>query len=71
MEKWTSEKKDKLIVLWRKAEALYNKKDPNYSDYSYCQKLVENIADHVKMPCRLNTVDFPLYWHPFERPFLF
>ena len=71
MEKWTSEQKDKLIVLWRKAEALYNKMDPNYSDYSYHQKLVKNIANHVKMPCKLNTVDFCLYSHPFERALLF
>ena len=70
MEKWTSEKKDKLIVLWRKAEALYNKMDPNYSDYSYHQKLVKNIAYHVKMPCKLNTVDFHFYSHPFERALL-
>ena len=33
MEKWTTEKKDVLVDVWRKAKALYNKKDPNYNDY--------------------------------------
>ena len=54
MEKWTSEKKDRLIELWRNAQALYNKKDPNYNDYSYHQKLLERIAKCVKMPCKLS-----------------
>ena len=56
MQRWMSEKKDKLLVLWRKGEALYNKMDPNYNDYSYHQKIVENISNHVNMPCKINTV---------------
>ena len=36
MQKWMSEKKDKFLGLWGKGEALYNKMDPNYNDYSYC-----------------------------------
>ena len=54
MEKWTTEKKDMLVDLWRKAKALYNKKDPNYNDYSYCQKILERIAKCVKMPCKFS-----------------
>ena len=56
MQKWTSEKKDKFLVLWRKGEALYNKTDPNYNDYSYHQKIDENILNRVNMPCKINTV---------------
>lgn len=56
MQKWMSEKKDKFLVLWRKGEALYNKMDPNYNDYSYHQKIVENISNRVNMPCKINTV---------------
>ena len=56
MQKWMSEKKDKFLVLWRKDEALYNKMDPNNSDYSYHQKIVENISNRVNMPCKINTV---------------
>ena len=56
MQKWMSEKKDKFLVLWRKGEALYNKMDPNYNDFSYHQKIVENISNCVNMPCKINTV---------------
>ena len=56
MQKWMPEKKDKFLVLWRKGEALYNKTDSNYNDYSYHQKIVENISNHVNMPCKINTV---------------
>ena len=31
-----------------------------------CQKMVKNISKHVKMPCKLNIVDFHLNSHPFE-----
>ena len=56
MQEWTSEKKDKFLVVWRKGEALYNKMDPNYNDYSYCQKIVKNISNCVNMPCKIDTV---------------
>ena len=51
MAKWTSDKKELLLQLWRDAKQLYNKSDWKYNDSAHREKVTMKIAKQVDMPC--------------------
>ena len=53
MQKWTSEKKDEFLVLWRKG---FITRRIQTTMIIHSQKIVKNISNRVNMPCKINTV---------------
>ena len=50
MEKWTSDKKEQFLELWRDAKPLYDKKEQRYNDTGYRENVTGRIAKEVDMP---------------------